>query len=222
LLRLAKVDAVAREGTKFLLPRGNLGLGVVVKVSKLVYSKSWLEIVERNEDALEEMGASTEQIDALFSNDTINLTLLTMMLETLREMESLEGRINVINQLIMLESDAEAVFFGECLLMAGWYNDNEALLAKMLPGTLIPVALTAAGKVIAFSAADFAYWTPDQATTVVQFTDQYREYSPDREAWIADQVSPRFVEGLGELGWTVRSGLRSSVLPEIPWGLSDD
>ena len=56
MLRLAKVDAVARESTKLLLPRGNLSLGVVVRVSKLVYSKSWLEIVERNENALGKLG----------------------------------------------------------------------------------------------------------------------------------------------------------------------
>jgi hypothetical protein len=222
LLRLAKVDAVARKGSNILLPGVGLGLSVVVKVTKAVYEHSWLEIVARNEDTLEEMGASPDQIKALFSNDSINLTLMTMMLETLKSMEGVEGRLNVIDQMILLETDAEAVFFGECLLMADWYNENESPLVKMLPGTLVPVALTADKKVIAFSAVDFAYWTPDQAAIVVQFTDLYRDYSPQREAWIADQVSPRFVGAVGELGWTVRSGMRSSVMPEIPWGLSDD
>jgi len=222
LLRLAKVDAVARKGTSILLPGVGLGLGIVVKVTRAVYEHSWLEIVARNEDTLEELGASPDQIKALFSNKSINLTLLTMMLEILRSKESLEGRLNVIDQMVLLKTDAEAVFFGECLLMADWYNENESPLVEMLPGTLVPVALTADKKLITFSAADFAYWTPEGAATAAQFSDQFREYSPNREAWVADQVSARFVEGLGELGWTVRSGLRSSVLPEIPWGLSDD
>ena len=222
LLRLAKVDAVARKGTHILLPGAGLVVGIVVKVTKAVYEQSWLEIVAGNENTLEEMGASPDQIKALFSNDSINLTLLTMMLEILKNMENLDGQLNVVDQMILLETDAEAVFFGESLLMANWYNENEAPLLVMLPGTLIPVALTTDKKVIAFSAIDFAYWTPDQAAIAAQFTDQYKDYAPQREAWIADQVSPRFTAGLGELGWTVRSGLRRSVMPEIPWGLADD
>ena len=222
LLRLAKVDAVVRKGSKFLVPGLGIGVSVLVKVTNAVYEQSWLEIVARNEDTLEEMGASPDQIRALFSNDSINLTLLTMMLETLREMENVGGQLNVIDQLILLESDAEAVFFGESLQMVDWYNQNEAPIVEMLPGTLIPVALTSDKKVIAFSAADFAYWTQKEATIAVEFNDTYKGYSNEREAWIADQVSPRYTEALAELGWTLRSGLRSTVMPEIPWGLSDD
>jgi len=222
LLRLAKIDAVTRKGTKILLPGVGLAVSVIVKVTKAVYEQSWLEIVALNEDTLEVMSASPDQIKALFSNDAINLTLLTTMLETLKSMENVGGHLNVVDQMILLETDAEAVFFAECLLMADWYNQNESPLVEMLPGTLIPVALTADKKVIAFSAADFAYWTPEQKVVIVDFDGLYKDYSLQREAWIADQVSPRFVEGLGELGWTVRSGLRSSVMPEIPWGLADD
>ena len=222
LLRLAKVDAVTSRGTTILLPGIGIGLKIVAKVTTAVYEESWLEIVARNEDTLEEMGASPEQIKALFSNDSINLTLLTMMLETLNHMEGVEGDLNVVDQLILLDTDAEAVFFGECLLMAAWYHENEAPLTEMLPGTLIPVALGSNGKLLAFSAADYSYWTPEEVTTVVSFVDQYKGYSQQHEVWIADQVSPRFVEGLGELNWSVVSGMRSTVLPEIPWGLSDD
>jgi hypothetical protein len=137
-------------------------------------------------------------------------------------MENTGGQLNVVEQLILLNSDAEAVYFAESLQMADWYNSNEGPLVEMLPGTLLPVALTADKKVIAFSAADFAYWTPAEADLLIEFTDMYSGYSPQREAWVADQVSPRYTEGLAELGWSVRSGLRSSVMPEIPWGLSDD
>jgi hypothetical protein len=222
LLRLAKVDAVASKGTTILLPGLGLGAKIISKVSRAVYEESWLEIVARNEDTLEEMGASPDQIKALFSNDSINLTLLTLMLETLREMQAVENPLNVIDQLILLETDAEAVFFSECLLMADWYNDNETALTEWVPGTLVPVVLTDNNKLIAFSAADFVYWTPEQQTLIVDFIEQYKGYSQEHEVWIADQASPRFVEGVEELGWSVRFGMRSTVLPEIPWGLSDD
>ena len=204
------------------MPGIGTALTVVAKVTTSIYEESWLEIVAGNENILVEMGASPDQIKALFKNDAINLTLLTLMIQILQEMVGVEGRINVVDQLILLETEAEAVFFAESLLMADWYKDNESPLAQMLPGTLVPVVLTMDGKVIVFTAADYAYWTPKQASVAAEFTQLYQEYSSQREAWIADQASPRFVEGIGELGWAVRSDLRASVLPEIPWGLSDD
>ena len=222
LLRLAKVQAVASKSSSILMPGIGTALTVVAKVTTSIYEESWLEIVAGNEYILVEMGASPDQIKALFKNDAINLTLLTLMIQILQEMVGVEGRINVVDQLILLETEAEAVFFAESLLMADWYKDNESPLAEMLPGTLVPVVLTLDGKLIVFTAADYAYWTPKQASVAVEFTQLYKEYSSQREAWIADQASPRFVEGIGALGWVVRSDMRASVLPEIPWGLSDD
>ena len=92
----------------------------------------------------------------------------------------------------------------------------------MLPDTLVPVALTVDGRVIVFSAADLALWTEESASVSVGFTTLYAKYSDQCEVWIADQVSTRFVNGLTAVGWTVHSGNRSAVLPELPWGLQDD
>ena len=106
--------------------------------------------------------------------------------------------------------------------MALWFHQNETSLAQMLPETLVPVALTSDGRVIVFSAVDMAYWTEATATIIEEFSARYAKYADRRETWIADQVSPRFVESLGKLGWTTKSGIRSTVLPQIPWGLQDD
>ena len=56
LLRLAKVDAVVRRDSKFLVPGIGLGASILAKVTNAVYEQSWLEIVARNEDTLEERG----------------------------------------------------------------------------------------------------------------------------------------------------------------------
>jgi hypothetical protein len=124
--------------------------------------------------------------------------------------------------MILLETDAEAVFFAESVMMADWYNDNEAALTEWVPGTLVPVALSDNNKLLAFSAADYVYWTPSEEVFIREFVNQYAGYSQEHEVWIADQASPRFIEAVGEMGWGVRHGMRSAVLPEIPWGLSDD
>ena len=92
----------------------------------------------------------------------------------------------------------------------------------MLPDTLVPVALTKDGRVIVFTSADLALWTEETAEVTAEFNETYKKYSDKREVWVADQASPRFVEGVAGYGWTVTSGKRSTVLPEIPWGLQDD
>ena len=221
LLRLAQVDAPISVATKFAMP--GLGVaGTIAKVSRAIYEESWYQIVGRNENALVNMGASPNQIRMLFNTEVINLTLLTLMIEILTSWEEADGRLNVIDQLILLETDAEAVFFAESLLIADWYNDHEVPIASVLPGTLIPVIQDANGKVVAFSALDYAYWTPDQEAQVKEFVAQYESYSGDREAWLVDQVSEYFESAVLELGWTVKSNLRGSVTPELPWSMSDE
>jgi hypothetical protein len=108
------------------------------------------------------------------------------------------------------------------LLMAQWFHTNKAPIAKMLPDTLVPVALTEDGRVIVFTSADLALWTEDAAELTAEMTEIYKKYSDKREVWVADQASPRFKEGVESFGWTINSGNRSKVLPEIPWGLQDD
>lgn len=222
LNRLAKPDAYLSASTWLLGPDIVGRLGIVSKVSRSVYEKPWEEIVEDNRKLLSEMGVGDQQIKMFFDHDFINLSLMTLMVESLNELEGVEGRPLVINQAILLDTEAEAIWFAECLLMAQWFHVNEASIAKMLPDTLVPVALTKDHRVIAFSAADYAYWTEEAAIIIAGFTSQYSKYSDRREAWIADQASPRFIEGMRKSGWTVRSGLRSTVLPEIPWGLQDE
>ena len=144
------------------------------------------------------------------------------MIEILKKLEGIEGRLFVVEQATLLQTEAEAVWFAESLLMADWFHQNETPIAKMLPGTLVPVALTTDHRVIVFSATDYAYWTQETAAILDDFTKQYSKYSDRGELWTADQVSPRFVKEIRALGWTVTSDNRSTVLPEIPWGIPDD
>lgn len=222
LERVAKVDAVLRSSTKLLKPKTPEKINVLVKVSKWVYKDSWRELVEHNRKSLSELGLSPELTEQFLLHDFINLSLATVIVESLNELTDVEDRSNVIKQAMLLETESEAVWFAESVLMAQWFHKNEAPLARMLFETLVPVGLTKDGRVIVFSSADIAYWDESTALIASQFTSTYDKYSDQREVWVADQVSERFVEGLGELGWSVRSGIRGTVLPEIPWGLEDD
>jgi hypothetical protein len=222
LERLAKVDAYLDTGTSLLTPNLSGKLGVLAKVSRTVYHRSWYEVVDQNKKLLSEMGVAEDKSERFLDHEFINLTVASLMIEALTEMEGVDDRSVVIDQALLLDTESEAVWFAESLLMAQWFHENEAPVEKMLPDTLVPVVLTKDHRVIVFTAADSALWTEDTAKVTIEFTRNYEKYSGQREAWIADQVSPRFIEGLDKLGWSVRSGIRSTLLPEIPWGLQDD
>jgi hypothetical protein len=106
--------------------------------------------------------------------------------------------------------------------MAEWFHEHMNPATRMLGGTLIPVILTQDGRVVAFSASDYEYWTKKVAIISSDFNNQYVSVSRKREIWVADQVSSGFVSGVSLLGWSVRSDLRAKVLPEVPWGLQDE
>jgi len=223
LERLAKVEAGARIGTKLFAPSiVPEELKIISDVSKTAYHKEWREIIEDNNMALTAMGAAPETAARFIDNPNINLTLETLLIELLEAMTGVEDRVIVIQQASLLQTDAEAAFFAESLMMAQWFHANEVPAARMLGGTLIPVILTTDGRVIAFSASDFEYWTEMTAPIAAEFTRQYQDISRKREVWVADNVSSGYVRGASNLGWSVRSDLRAHVLPEIPWGLQDE
>jgi DNA-binding transcriptional regulator YhcF (GntR family) len=223
LERIAKTEASAKVGTKIfaqsLIPEE---LKIITDVAKTAYHKEWREIIDENIAALNAMEVSSETMNRFLDNPNINLTIQTLFIELLEAMTGVGDRAIVIEQASRLQTDAEAAFFAESLLMAHWFHINQTPAARMLGGTLIPVILTTDGRVIAFSASDYEYWTQLTAPIAVEFDQQYRKVSRKREIWVADNVSPGFVSGVSNLGWSVRSDLRAHVLPQIPWGLQDE
>jgi hypothetical protein len=223
LNRVAAADALMGTGTKVFVPNVIKGdLNLFAKVSRSIYKDDWHELVELNKKALRDMGVGDELADAFLIHDFFNLSLASLVVEILVDLDGVDDRPLVIDQALLLETEAEAIWFTESLMMAQWFHKNEAPIEKMLPDTLVPVALTSDGRVVVFSAADLALWTEETAIVTAEFTELYKKYSDKREARIADLASPKFVKGLAGLGWTVHSGNRHTVLSEIPWGLQDN
>jgi hypothetical protein len=224
LNRVAKADAYMGTSTKVLAPNiiKDTKIKILAKVSRSIYKDDWREVVDENKKVLRKMGVEDGLIDIYLNHDFINLSLSTLIVETLKDLDGVKDQALVIEQAILLETESEAIWFAESLMMAQWFHENDSPIEKMLPDTLVPVALTKDGRVIVFTSADLALWTEETAEVTAEFNETYKKYSDKREVWVADQASPRFVEGVAGYGWTVTSGKRSTVLPEIPWGLQDD
>ena len=229
LRRVALIDTAASFGAGVAIPGGFLGAvagpggiaGLVADVSRTAYKKDWRELFEINRNAMTAMGADAKLIDRFERNAAMTPSVMTLIVKALERMEGVQDRHHVIQQASLLKTEAEALFFAECVMMAKWYHKDKTKLKKMLLETLIPVGLTVDGRVIAFSAVDYGFWDELNASLAAEFTDHYKKYSGRREAYIADKVSPKFVAGMQGLGWKVHSELRTKFLPEIPWGVQD-
>ena len=221
LNRIAAVEAAARLGTGFVVPALPGALGLVADVSSTVYEKDWRDLFDENRKDMQSMGVSPKVIAKFEDRDALTPSMMTLIVKSLASMSGVKDRRYVIGQAALLESEVQALFFTECVMLAHWYHHQQKPLKRMLLETLIPVGLSVDSRVIAFSAADYAYWDRLNESIAVEFTQKYRKYSPRREAWVADLVSARFIKGMKGLGWTVHFKIRQSALPEIPWGLQD-
>jgi len=212
LERVAVLDTAVSVGTGMVTPQLPETLGLIPRVSRTAYKKDWRELFDDNRKAMQAMGTDPAVIERFEHNDALTPSVMTLIVTALESMKDVQDRRYVIEQASLLQSETEALFFAECVLMAQWFHDNEARLEQMLLETYIPVAMTVDGRVIAFSAADYAYWDKLNASIANEFTAHYKKYPGRREVWVADKASPRFVEGLKELVGLATSSARNSEL----------
>ncbi len=223
LARVGGIDAGTKFAVSLVNPLGSvLPIAVMANVYHVVWEKDHRELAEWIYFRLKEMGVKSEVINALLYSDAVPPGHLTLMVAAMEQLEGVEDRKILASQAAMLETEAEGLFFLECVFMAVWFHTTQAPLESVVEGTLVPVVMTQDGRLIAFSAADWAYWTEENAQLAKDFTAIYAEYSPHRETWISDRITPMFMEGMNGLGWKVRAGMRTAVLPLIPLGLGNE
>lgn len=217
LSRVGKFDAGAAKGVSFVGPRFPKELDYVKEAYNLVWSIDPGELREMQVKALGELGAGPDLIEAFLAVEALTPSLMTFLITALLEMEGVEERNIPIEQALTVQTLTDALFHIECVVMASWFHTQEAELERFVRGTMVPVGMTSQGRLIVFSAADFAYWSEITATSAMEFTEIYRLLSESREVLLAGRATPRFIEGVETLGWGVRTHLRQKILPRLPW-----
>ena len=217
LRRVARIDGYASLGTKLVKVPSLPGTDLVKNVYGVVWTLNPGEIRVLNEERLEGMGAPAETIAALFEVETLTPTTMTAIVGALAEMEGVADRRVVIEEALSIASEADALFLVESLLLAGHFHSTEAKLARFVPGTGVPVAVTADGRLVAFTAVDYSCWSREIAPLARSFSSAYEADWSKREVWISGGVSARFVAEVKRLGWACRSGFREELLPKLPW-----
>jgi hypothetical protein len=221
LERVSRAEAVGSVSTKVLLPVTLGALGLAADAANIAFTTDWREVFIRNAGLMREMGVSEELIIEFETHKFYTPMTQTLIISLLDSMAGAQDRTIVIEQAVLLESESEALFFLESVMLAEWYNREQTPLKAFVFNTLIPVAINESGNLVAFTAADYMFWTEEVAATSREFTDTYSEYLGGRELVMADYISPKATTGIGKLGWTVLPGLRQTYDVEVPWGTQD-
>jgi hypothetical protein len=221
LERLSRAEAIGSVSSKFLMPMMAGGIGLLADAANIAYTQNWREIFTYNAQLMRDMGASEESILDFEVSQFYTPMTQTLLIAMLDSIEGAENRWVAIEQASLLQNESEALFFLESIMLAEWYHREQAPLKAFVPNTLIPVATNQSGNLVAFTAADYFYWTVGAETAARDFTAAYAEYPGGREFVTADYISPLAKGGIEALGWSVRSGLRQSYDVEVPWGAQD-
>jgi hypothetical protein len=220
--RVSQAEAIGSVSTKVLLPFTLGALGLAADAVHIAYTTDWRDILVYNSGLMREMGVSEDLIVEFETHDFYTPMTQTLVIAMLDSIEGAKGRDIVIEQAIQLESESEALFFLESVMLAEWYHREQKPLKAFVPNTLIPVAISESDDLVAFTAADYIYWTEETAAVSREFTETYSEYPGGRELIVADFVSPNADKGLAKLGWTVQSSMRLTYDVEVPWGAQDN
>lgn len=221
LHRLGIVAQAADVGANLIVPVLPGALGLVAKASDIAYKKDWREVFEHNARIMRNLGVSEKDIHSFQYSEVITPTTQALIVTMLDAIKSAKHRNYVIQQAAQLETESEALFFTESIMLAEWYNRNRRPLKEFLRTTLVPAAITHKGNVVLFTAVDAAYWTKPNEKLVRELSALYGEQS-GKELIAADFVSPRFEQHMATLGWSIESRLRSKYEVEIPWGAQDE
>lgn len=219
LRRVGKYEAGAAKGVSFVRPKIHESLEYVKVTYDLVWSTDPGELADLNKKRLAELGASPELIEAFFKVEPLSPSYRTFLISALMELPDVEDRVIPIEQALTLQTQTDSLFHVECVAMASWFHTSQEPLTRFVRGTMVPAGLTNDGRLIVFSAADFAYWAEETAPAAAEFTEIYKPLSDRREVWIAGRATPMFIDGVHALGWGVRTNLRQEILPRLPWGV---
>jgi len=95
---------------------------------------------------------------------------ITVLVSAIAELDGVANREIILAQPAPTESEAEAFYFLECVLVFSWFHSNEERLTHIIGGSGIPVAMTDSGRLIAFNGTDFPYWTETTSSLAREFS----------------------------------------------------
>lgn len=181
---------------------GSLAMSTTTFTTDLIWDTPTAELHRLNEQKLRDMGLSEPTIRAVMRNPWYSLTVLTMAVTALEQLQGVSGRDAVATFAANVASEDQARFTAESLQMLAYYHKTNTPIS-VIAATGPIAARDQSGAVVVPAAVDYVAWTP-RVAELAQHPDLK---SPQKGVWLTGQLSPRARRELTTLGWTVHEGV---------------
>jgi hypothetical protein len=205
--KLNKVEFVGEIGfsvaSTVAIPIPGLGTlaGTINEAASEIWTTDPYQLRRDNIQKLKDRGVPETTIEAFINNGWYNPTMQTFLVRLLLSMEGVSGTMSVLDVAVEAESEAEARYFLNGVLLIIWFHKNEVPVERVFAQSGLPQVVTTDGRQIAFAPVDYLYWGEYFAGAVKVAVS--REILGKRELWVLGAVSDRARTEIEALGVTV-------------------
>ena len=166
-------------------------------VTDWVYEKPPGDLKVWIEKSLKEMGVDQETTDLFLRQKYWTLTTQVALVKALEKLAGVEGRIEVLDTAVEVESEDQARFLAVGMSLLA--REHEATpLASIVGGK--PVGMTKDGSAIATVPVDYVSWTEK----VAAFANREDLIPHKPRVMVTGKLSPRTREEMAKRGWDVK------------------
>lgn len=212
---VARVDAAGSFSVKLVGMPSIPGVRLIADVNQLVWSKDPGELKELNARSLAGMGVDETLIERFFDNPFfLSPSRQTRFVAALAALDGVVDRPVAVELAAGAKSEAEALFQVGNALMLQWLHGGEAPLARLAPSRIVPVGLTADGRLAVAVPLDYVVWTEDLAASIERLGEIGSGLGARRrEVWFGGEASERCRRELEDRGWKIYTGVAAKAEP---------
>jgi hypothetical protein len=193
------------------------GLGMVASTINEATDEIWntdpYELRQANIERLQEAGVTESTIEAFIDHPWYTPTMQTLLLRYLLGMEGVSGTMTVLDVAVEAETEAEARYFVNSILLMVWFHENEVPVERVLAQSHLPQAVTKDGRQIGFGPLDYLFWGEDFARAAQVAVS--RPVLGKREIWVLGSVSDRARAEIEALGVAVHDQMENYALAKM-------
>jgi hypothetical protein len=189
-----------------VLVPGSMALSGTTFTTDLVWDTPTPELARLNEQKLRDMGLDDKVVRAMMNNPWYSLSVLTVFVNSLEQLQGVEGREDVAKFAASATSEDQARFITESLQLLAHYHKTITPVSSVA-GSGPVVARDSKGAVVVPTPVDYVAWTQ----RVAEFARRSDLKTHQRGVWLTGELSPRARREFTAAGWTVHEGVRWSM-----------
>lgn len=182
------------------------GIGTVASTINEAADEIWATdpyaLRQVNIERLQKAGVEESLIEAFIDHPWYTPTMQTILIRFLLGMEGVSDTMSVLDVAIEAETEAEARYFVNSIVLMVWFHENEAPIESVLAQSHMPQAVTTDGRQIAFAPLDYLFWG-ENFVAAAQVAAS-RPALGEQEIWVLGAVSDRARTEIEALGVGVR------------------